>query len=57
MLGIDVGERARGGDAVLERKAGAGRRLRAVAQHPPAAVRAAAELEGAEVQEMAAAPA
>ena len=49
---VDVGQRARGGDAVLQRKAGARRRLRAVAQHPPFAVRAAAELEGAEMQEM-----
>ena len=53
-LAVDVGQRARGGDAVLQRKAGARRRLRAVAQHPPGAVRAAAELEGAEVQEMSA---
>ena len=47
-------KRARGGDAVFQREAGAGRRLRAVAEHPPVAVRAAAELEGAEMQEMAA---
>ncbi len=51
-LAIDVGERARRGDAVFQRKAGARRRLRAVAQHPPFAVRAAPELEGAEMQEM-----
>ena len=51
---IDVGEGARRGDAVLQREAGARGRLRAVAQHPPAAVRAAAELEGAEMQEVAA---
>ncbi len=51
-LAIDVRQCARGGDAVLQRKAGAGRRLGAVAQHPPFAVGPAAELEGAEMQEM-----
>ena len=53
-LGVDVGQRARGGDAVLQREAGARRRLRAVAEHPPVAVGTAAELEGAEMQEVAA---
>ncbi len=52
-LGIDIGEGAGGGDAVFQRKAGAGGRLGAVAQHPPIAIGAAAELEGAEMQEMA----
>ncbi len=53
-LRIDVGEGARGGDAVLEREAGARRRLRAIAQHPPAAIRTAAEFEGAEMEEVSA---
>ena len=52
MVAREVGERPRGGDAVLQREAGARRRLRAVAEHPPAAVRPAAELEGEEVQEV-----
>ena len=56
-LAIDVGQRARGGDAVLQREAGARRRLGAVAEHPPVAVGAAAELEGAEMQEVPARPA
>ena len=51
------GKRAAGGDAVLQRKAGAGWRLGAVAEHPPAAVRTAAEFEGDEMQEAAAAAA
>ena len=40
---IDVGHGARQREPVLERVAGARRRLRAVAEHPPAAVRAAAD--------------
>ena len=54
-LGVEVGEDARGGDAVLQREAGAGGRLGAVAEHPPGAVGAAADLEGDEVQVVAAA--
>ena len=54
-LGVEVGEDARGGDAVLQREAGAGGRLGAVAEHPPGAVGAAADLEGEEVQVVAAA--
>lgn len=49
-----MSEGAGRGDAVLEREAGARRGLGAIAQHPPAAVRAASELEGAEVEEVAA---
>ena len=49
-LGVDVGEGARGGDAVLEREAGARGGLGAVAEHPPAAIGAAAEFEGAEME-------
>ena len=54
-LGVEVGVDARGGDAVLQREAGAGGGLGAVAEHPPAAVGAAADLEGDEVQVVAAA--
>ena len=54
-LGVEVGEDARGRDAVLQREAGAGGRLGAVAEHPPGAVGAAADLEGDEVQVVAAA--
>ena len=54
-LGVEVGEDARGGDAVLQREAGAGGGLGAVAEHPPGAVGAAAELEGDEMEVVAAA--
>ena len=54
-LGVEVGEDARGGDPVLQREAGAGGGLGAVAEHPPGAVGAAADLEGEEVQVVAAA--
>ncbi len=40
-------------EAILERVAGARRRLRAIADHPPAAVRRAREVGGVEVQEAA----
>ena len=53
-LGVDVGEGTGRGDAVFQRETGARGRLGAVRQHPPGAVRAAADLEGAEVQVMAA---
>ena len=53
-VAIDIRQGARRGDAVFQREAGAGRRLHAVAQHPPFAIRPAAEFEGAEMQEMAA---
>ena len=46
-----VGEQPRDREAVLERVAGAGRRLRARADHAPLAVGAAREIEGDEVQE------
>ena len=54
-LGVEVGEDAGGGDAVLQREAGAGGGLGAVAEHPPGAVGAAADLEGDEVEVVAAA--
>ncbi len=50
-LGVEVGEDPGGRDAVLQREAGARGRLRAVAEHPPGAVGAAADLEGDEVQD------
>ena len=49
----EVGKRAGRGDPVFQREARAGWRLRAVAEHPPAAIGAATELEGDEVQERA----
>lgn len=52
-LRIDIGKTAGGGDTVFERKACAGWCLGAVGQNPPVAVRATADLEGAEVQVMA----
>ena len=52
-FGIEIGKGAGGGDAVFERETGAGRGLGAVRQHPPIAVRAAADFEGTEMQEMA----
>ncbi|MNT55729.1 hypothetical protein D3C72_1929860 [compost metagenome] len=51
---IDVGKCAGGGDTVFQREAGAGRRLGPIAQHPPGPIGAAAKLEGAEMQVMAA---
>ena len=54
-LGVEVGEDAGGGDAVLQREAGAGGGLGAVAEHPPGAVGAAADLEGDEMEVVAAA--
>ena len=41
-------------EPVLERVAGAGRRLRAVAEHPPAAVGAAPDIDRVEAQMRAA---
>ena len=52
-LGEEVGENPRRRHAVLQREAGAGRGLGAVAEHPPGAVGAATDLEGEEVQEVA----
>ncbi len=51
-FGIEIGEGARRGDAIFQRKAGTRRRLRAIRQNPPVAVRATADLEGAEMQMM-----
>ena len=55
VLRVEVGVDARGRDPVLEREAGPRGRLGAVAEHPPGAVGAAADLEGEEVQIVAAA--
>ena len=52
-LPVKVRKDAAGGDAIFEREGSAGGCLRAVAQHPPAAIRAAADFEGQEMQEMA----
>ncbi len=49
-FGIDVGEGSRGRHAVFKREARAGWRLRAISEHPPVAVGAAADFEGAEMQ-------
>ena len=51
---VDVGQRAREREPVLERVAGAGRRLRAIAQHPPFAFGGAAEIDRVEAQVRAA---
>ena len=51
---IDVGHGAREREAVLQRVAGARRRLRAVAEHPPAPVGRAADVDGVEPQMRAA---
>ena len=45
-----LGQAARQDDAVLERIAGAGRRLRAVGEHPPVAVGATREIDGVQVE-------
>ena len=49
-VAVDGREGLRDDEPVLERVAGAGRRLRAVAEHPPAAVRPAADVGGVEPQ-------
>jgi hypothetical protein len=51
---VDFGQRARHGEAVLQRIARARRRLRPVTEHPPAPVRAAADVDGV-VEEVGAA--
>ena len=51
---IDVGNGARQREPVLDRVAGAGRRLRAIAEHPPASVGAAADIDRIEAQMRAA---
>ena len=51
-IGIKPGKGARGGDPVFQRIACTRRRLRAVGQHPPVAIGAAAQLEGQEMQVM-----
>ena len=50
----ELGQRAAQHEAVLQRIAGAGRRLGAVGEHPPAAVRPAPEIGGVELQVAAA---
>ena len=52
---VDLGQGARERDAVLQREAHAGGRLRPVAQNPPPSVRPAAEIGGVDVQATAAA--
>ena len=47
---VEARQGAREHEAVLERIARAGRRLRAVAEHPPASVGAAAEIGGVEMK-------
>ena len=47
---VDIGQRARQREPVFERVAGAGGRLGPVAQHPPLAVRPAAEIDGIDAQ-------
>ena len=47
---VEVGKGPRQHQAVFQRVAGARRRLRAVAQHPPAPVRATADVGGIEMQ-------
>jgi hypothetical protein len=47
---VQLGQRARQRDPVLQRVAHAGRGLRAVAEHPPAAVGSAAEVGGIDLQ-------
>ena len=51
---IDVGNGARQRQPVLDRIAGARRRLRAIVEHPPAPVGAAADIDGIEAQMRAA---
>ena len=51
---VDVGNGARQREPVLDGVAGARRRLRAIAEHPPAAVGAAADIDGIEAQMRAA---
>ena len=51
---IDVGNGARQRQAVLDGVAGARRRLRAIVEHPPAAVGAAADVDGIKTQMRAA---
>ena len=45
-----VGQHPRQGDAILQREAGAGRRLAAIAEHPPAAVGRAGQVGRVEVE-------
>ncbi len=52
-LAIDVGQRARRSDTVFQGKTGARRRLRPVAEHPPAAIRTTRHFESAKMQEVA----
>ena len=47
---VEIGEGARQHQAIFQRVAGARRRLRAVAQHPPAPVGSAADIGGVEMQ-------
>ncbi len=49
-LAVDVRHGARQREPVLQRKARAGRRLGAVAEHPPAAVRRAADVDAVKAQ-------
>jgi hypothetical protein len=49
-VAIEIGEDAAEDEAVFQRVAGARRRLRAIAQHPPASVRAAPDVGGVEAQ-------
>ncbi len=47
---VEVGEGARQHQSVFQRIAHAGRRLRAIAEHPPAAIGTAAEIGGIDVE-------